>query len=410
MTRQTGPATRRGDRGLTPSSLRQANERTLVRLLARLRSASRAELAKAAGLSQPTAGKIIRRLLRQGALRETGVAQRGAAAEPPSGKPSRRLRPGRPGRPGRLLGFDGRTPRFLALQLDVTETAAALLPFDPHCEEDWSIRFPTTNALDGWLRELGHHRRLVQRKALWGIMVSTPGIVDEPGGKVLFSPNLHWTERTSLIDAVRRLWRLPVVVVQEIRALALGHLMHHPEHRDFLLVDFGEGLGGAIVIDGQPFNNPLPLHGEFGHTPIPGNPRRCGCGGIGCLETLLSRRGLLESFAASGRAGRPDWEAFVRHVGRDGIPLWLDGALAAAGSVIAGALNTLGVRCVVVTGLLNELPPGVLARLFAAIHQGALWARFGELECVPAPRHRAAGLVAAGIDLLTALPASDLPR
>ena len=71
----------------------------------------------------------------------------------------------------------------------------------------------------------------------------------------------------------------PVLLVQEIRALALGHLTADPAAQDFLLVDFGEGVGGAIVLEGKLYSPSTPLSGELGHTPVPGNRRLCGCGG-----------------------------------------------------------------------------------------------------------------------------------
>jgi predicted NBD/HSP70 family sugar kinase len=125
---------------------------------------------------------------------------------------------------------------------------------------------------------------------------------------------------------------------------------------------------------------------------------------VGCLETLLSRRSLLDSYAASGASGAHGWGELVDCVSREGLPPWLDGTLVAAGSVIAGALNILGLRRVVVTGLLGDLPPVATERLFQAIRSGGLWARFGEIDCLAAPRRRAAGLVAAGIDLFSSSP------
>ena len=46
------------------------------------------------------------------------------------------------------------------------------------------------------------------------------------------------------------------------------------------------------------------------------------------------------------------------------------------------------------------LPPAVLAYLSRSVQNGAMWARFGSVECAGAPRCRAAGLVAIGIDRL----------
>jgi len=163
-------------------------------------------------------------------------------------------------------------------------------------------------------------------------------------------------------------------------------------------VDFGEGVGGAIIVEGKPLANPLPICGEIGHTPVPGNIRRCGCGAAGCMETLVSLRGLLESFFAAAPTAERSWPALADYISNNGIKPWLAQALDAAAAAIAGALNVVGLRRVVITGSLTELPASVLAHLSRAIQNGSMWAKFGEVECAAAPRRRTAGLVAIGID------------
>jgi hypothetical protein len=75
-------------------------------------------------------------------------------------------------------------------------------------------------------------------------------------------------------------------------------------------------------------------------------------------------------------------------------------ALDATAFAIAGALNVCGLRRVVITGSLEELPSVVLRYLAAAIERGALWARWGRVEVEGAPRRRASGLAAAGMERL----------
>jgi hypothetical protein len=41
-----------------------------------------------------------------------------------------------------------------------------------------------------------------------------------------------------------------------------------------------------------------------------------------------------------------------------------------------------------------------LQHFSAAIRNGAMWARFGEVQCISAPRNRTDGIVAVGIDRL----------
>jgi hypothetical protein len=60
----------------------------------------------------------------------------------------------------------------------------------------------------------------------------------------------------------------------------------------------------------------------------------------------------------------------------------------------------LGLRQVVITGTLAELPAGVINYFFEAIRRGTLWARIGRIKCETAARRRMAGLVAVGIDRL----------
>ena len=81
-------------------------------------------------------------------------------------------------------------------------------------------------------------------------------------------------------------------------------------------------------------------------------------------------------------------------------PPWLAQALDAVATTIAGTMNVMGLRRVVITGSLTELPPAVVEYLSQAIRNGALWARFGKIECESAPRRRMTGLVAVGIDRL----------
>ena len=286
----------------------------------------------------------------------------------------------------------------------MAETQLAELPLGAADESLWKLTFPSTpangNSAAVWEKNLRTAAKKLSAKKFLGVVLSAPGIVDEARNKVVFSPNVHWTEAADLPAMVGRIFSSPVLVVQEERVMALGHHLNHPADEDFLLVDFGAGVGGAAIVGGKPFVSPLPLNGELGHTPAIGNHRRCGCGAVGCVETLISRRGLLESFSAAHPKQKKDWATLQNFISANGIEPWLAQSLDAAAVAIAGALNVLGLRRVIVTGSLTELSASVLAHLSRAVQDGAMWARFGKVECSGAPRARAAGLVAIGVDRL----------
>jgi predicted NBD/HSP70 family sugar kinase len=382
---------------VVPSKMGRLNKRALLDRLQIMGVASRAGLAKAIGLSQPTAGKIVDQLI------ETGVIEEVESSEAAGENGESRVA-GKVGRPGRMLRLNRTPVRFLAIQLGVSETSLAPLPLGVSGEDQWTVQIPTPNSADAWRQQLQKAAARLKHRQFWGVLVSVPGIVDENNGRVLFSPNLHWTERANLNEILQSIWDAPVILMQEERALALGHQAVQPGSDGFLLVDFGEGVGGTIVIGGKLYTNPLPLSGEFGHTPVQGNKRPCGCGAVGCLETLASTRGLLQSLEEN--SGGNTWPALAKQISEEGLKPWLVETLDAAAIVISGALNVLGLRRLIVTGSLVELPPGVIRYLSEAISRGALWGRFGNVHVEGAPRRRIAGLVSVGIDRLV-VPMTD---
>jgi len=371
------------------------NKRALVRQLQKSGIASRATLARLLGMSQPTAGKIVDDLLAEEIIEEVEVADANGA----SANGSARL-----GRPGRQLRLNRSRSGFLGIHLGIHETLLAELPLGDADEGRWqhSFRNPSSKSRPAaeWEAALALAAKKLQSKKFLGVLLSVPGIVDEAANKILFSPNIHWTEGLDFPAVIGRVWNGPVLVVQEERAVALGHHFNHPGDENFLLVDFGEGVGGAPVVGGKPFSSPLPISGELGHTPVLGNHRRCGCGATGCVETLVSTRGLIESFGIAQPKLKKDWAALKTHIAENGVEPWLAHSLDAAAVSISAALNVLGLRQVVITGSLTELPPAVLKHLSQSVQNGAMWARFGTVECAGAPRCRAAGLVAIGIDRL----------
>jgi len=62
--------------GLIPSKMGRINKRALLARLQRIGQATRADLAKSLGLSQPTAGRIANKVLHLGVLEEVDEVAR----------------------------------------------------------------------------------------------------------------------------------------------------------------------------------------------------------------------------------------------------------------------------------------------------------------------------------------------
>ena len=378
-----------------PTKMGLINKQTLIYRLQRMGMASRAEIAKELGLSQPTVGKIANQLLKQGVIEV--VRTKKSKDKGDDEEDAIKI-----GRPGISLRLNRKDPRFLCIQLGVDKTCFTASPVGVDAVDHWQVKVPTTDSAEGWLKQLQIAAEQIPHKDFWGVLISVPGIVEEESREVIFSPNLHWTEKVDLAELVKKVWNAPVELVQENRALALGHQTFELEHEDLTLIEFCEGVGSAAIVKGKLYRNSLPISGEIGHAPIYGNTRKCGCGAIGCLETLVSNKALLLSFSEVTGKANPCWEELVNHINENGIEPWFDSILNHTADVIATAMNVLGIRKVVVVGSLVELGEFVIKTLERKITHGAMWARFGTVECVSAPRRRIAGLVYAGIERLIA--------
>lgn len=369
----------------TASHLRHLNQKRILQAMVRMRRTSRAALAHEVEMSQPTISRIVDGLLSREILTERPASgDRGAKA----------------GRPSTLLELNTDIPRFVCVQLGVQRTRVAVTPLAMPEEDRFAIEFETPASTAAWSARL---KRAVAKLSpegngkttIEGSVVSLPGVVDESEGKVVLSPNVRWIEGVDLFELLGDTLPGPVHFVQEIRALALGRLSTVPGETDFLLVDFGSGIGAAAMLEGKLYSGHLPLSGELGHTRVMDNRRVCGCGATGCLETLMSRPGLLASSAEHG--GPKEWGAFARSLEKS-QPAWLGRHLEQTAGVIGAALNVLGLRDVVLTGYVNDLPEVVTGPFVQSVRAGAMWSRFGDVSCRIARRHRLAGMVWRGIE------------
>jgi predicted NBD/HSP70 family sugar kinase len=410
-----------------PSQLRVANLHRIFRMLLARGACSRAELARLSGLSAVTAGKVVDALLEEGLIEEVDAR---SALRASAGSDGAAM-----GRPPHLVGVSSAV-LFPVVEIGAVTSSIRLVSLAQAARADLDLalsasepihRFATPRSTNAFIAEAERAKTALGIHQARAILVSMPGVLSGDGMEVVFSPNLRWTNGRELLQRLARTFAAPVCAVQEIQALALGHLAGStsaapmPESSvpnsfvpssfvpsSFVLVDFGDGVGGAVVTGGQLLHGPQPLCGEIGHTAVFGNRRRCGCGAVGCLETLVSCGGVLQSYRAAKRKPRATWSECARHIAARGVESWLAPPIDAAATVIAGALNLIGAADLVLTGDLPALHPEVLVAFERRVQEHALVGRFARLTCHLAPRRRILGLVVAAASRML-LPEPSLP-
>jgi predicted NBD/HSP70 family sugar kinase len=233
-----------------------------------------------------------------------------------------------------------------------------------------------------------------------GIGVAVAGIVRRSDGMVAMAPNLGWIDVPLGARLARALSvAVPISTMNDADAGVLG------EHRrgaavgiDNVLFISGEvGIGGGLVIDGRLMTGAAGYAGEIGHLPVNPNGAPCRCGSIGCWETEVGERVLLARAGHAGDEGREGIDAVLREAAA-GSPI----ALAAIDHVgrwlgigIAGLVNVLNPRLVILGGPNGRLLPFIGARLDAELERFALRASRSLVRVVPASLGIEAPLVGA---------------
>jgi predicted NBD/HSP70 family sugar kinase len=90
----------------------------------------------------------------------------------------------------------------------------------------------------------------------------------------------------------------PVLIDNEGNLAAIAEARPGDPALQDMLVLFGEvGVGGGIIAGGQLLRGHQGYAGEFDHMIVDPGGRRCGCGRVGCWETVGGLRALLDAAA-----------------------------------------------------------------------------------------------------------------
>ena len=120
--------------------------------------------------------------------------------------------------------------------------------------------------------------------------VAIPGLVNRQTDRVIASRDLPSTVRENLHADLMQATGLRVELENDANAAAYGEYKVGAGRgsRDMFYVTIGEGIGGAIILDGKLWTGASGFAGEFGHITIDTEGIECECGNTGCLETIAS--------------------------------------------------------------------------------------------------------------------------
>ncbi len=332
-----------GSARLNSAAIRRANTARIFHTLREHPGSSQRALGELTGLDAATISSIVTRLEVEGILQRAAPRRSGQA-----GRPESLLTIAQDA--GLLIGA-GLEPdgiSLIAAGLDGTRRLSLDLPgADDPSRAIAALQQGVTELL---------MRCAMPLDKLRGIGIGIPGLLDARGHLVL-APNLGWRD-LPLTAMLREAFTAPVQIDNDAKAAALAERIFGAVRGvgDFVFVYGNAGIGGGLYLGGRLYRGCDGLAGELGHMKIVPGGRRCGCGGLGCLEAYVSERALAARLAESGRAlGDAAMVAAAAAQGDTVVLAVLEEAGAHLGAALANVVNMVNPRAVVLGGNLATL-------------------------------------------------------
>ena len=325
---------------------------------------SRADVARATGLSRPMVSNLVNELRAVGLVLEDAapVATRGRQG----GRPPILLRLDASAGTAIGIDFDHAHVRVAVSDLALQIRAERTQPLDPAEAAEAGLDLAAT-MVERVLVDAGASRRRVV-----GVGIALPGTIEQPEGVVGPSSILpQWTGVAAAAEMRRRL-DLPVVADNDanlgaVAEAAFGAARHA---QDVLYVKLTSGIGAGVIVKGGLYRGAAGRAGEIGHVRVRPDGPVCRCGRRGCLETVASTDALR-------RALRLDHDRDLtvaaiieaaRRGDRDCRRVIVEGG-GALGGVVATLLNVLNPEAVVIGGDLaavGDILVGAVERTIAS--------------------------------------------
>ncbi len=249
---------------------------------------SRARLAEELDLSRSAVSALVTELEERGLARSAGIERGGL------------------GRPGTTVELDGQSVCGLGAEINVNHVATVALDLGgrvvvEHRESLDASRLDAAEVLDRLAALVGRTEAEVRAAGAQtvGLGVGVAGLVDRTRDVLTLGPNLGWHDVPVGAELRGRLGAAyPVLIDNEGNLAATAEAGPGDPTRQDVLVIYGEvGLGGGIVAEGRLLRGRQGYAGELGHMIVDPGGRRCGCGRIGCWETVCGLRALMDAAA-----------------------------------------------------------------------------------------------------------------
>lgn len=266
----------------THAQTRRHNNRLVLQTVYDQSPLSRADITRSTGLTATTVSTVVGELLEEGLVEELGAVSTDR------------------GKPPTLVTLSKDARHILALDLSRNVFQGTILnlrgeiqyrkqatPLIQNSEQRGEAALALVyELLDDLLQQTD--------TPLLGIGIGAPGIIDTDSSVIRQAANLGWFN-LPLGALLSERYDLHTQVINDNQAVLLAENLFgtYKNSTDLVVVRLGNGIGAAIMCNGQLLHGNGNGVGEIGHVVVIEDGERCTCGNQGCLETVASSRAVV---------------------------------------------------------------------------------------------------------------------
>lgn len=132
------------------------------------------------------------------------------------------------------------------------------------------------------------------KKDIAGIGLASPGYLNEDRSEIIFAANLPALNGFPLVSTLEQRTGKKVILDTDVNmgGMAEALLGAGKKFKRVMYVNIGTGVGASLVVDRVIVRHTRHGIGHLGHITLQPNGEKCGCGNKGCIETVVSIRGI----------------------------------------------------------------------------------------------------------------------
>ena len=240
-------------------------------------------------------------------------------------------------------------------------------------------------------------KQMTAKQGAEEIGVAVPGLIDTREGKILFSNNFYW-ENKSFAKDLAALFGRPVRIANDAQSAALGEALYGAGkgYGRTAMITIGTGIGGGFVRNGELDED---LYGGmayiFGHLLYMKNGKHCNCGRDGCYEAYASARAVENQYCEITKRKKTAKEIFASIQSDPDAETVVSRFTDALGSLLADIANAFRPEILVIGGGVGGAAGTFIPSIERILSEQVYGWKSAPVRVVPAELGNRAGIIGA---------------